>query len=582
MPAPILTIPIDDAAFQRYLKTFQKYQEAVKAQPEVWRGINAGVRDMAAAGAAVAEEIAAQTKLTKKAAEEEAKRETALEKARKAEEAANKARARADEAEGRRRKRAIEQVKEYSRGLAEATLNLGKWAAFGGGASLLGGALSFWGLDKFVEGVGQERRLSQGLGVSMGQRQGLGLNMQRYFDVNQTLETVANAQADPTQWGTFRMMGLNPQGKDPAALAGEAAIAARRMFLKDNQNLALAQAQGLTNIFSPDDLRRLAATPLKELQASIGQSAKFAKNNGLSDEIGRKWQDFTVKMDTAGLALKNKLVDRLTVLEQPLGKLIDGFSTLALQILTPVNLKLLGDGISTFAKYIGDGKFQADFKDLMENVSGLGHAISDALVMLGYKSPNAPVVGVSGASDDLFGGAKGSSGGMFKLHGGMRDTRDMVTQFKRWGWTGSQSAGLAANIEGESGGDPFSKGDVVNKRWTAYGLGQWHANRRADYTKLFGHTMESVTNRAQAMREQLEFMQWELTNKDSKEKGAGDALKRQVSAAGAAYVLVNQYERPKDKAGESRKRGARAAQIHIELNNQTGASVATTANAAAN
>jgi len=575
VPAPILTIPIDDAAFQRYLKTFAKYQEQLKSQPEMWKGINQSAAAMATVGAEVSAAIAAQADNTKRLMSEEEKREDALQKARKNEEAANKARVRADEAETRRRKRAIEQVKEYTRGLAEATVSLGKWAMFGGGASLAMGALSFWGLDRFVAGVGQERRAAQGVGVSMGQRQGLGLNMQRYFDVNQTLETVANAQADPAQWGVLRMMGLNPKGKDPAQLTNEAALAARSMFLKGNQNLALAQAQGLTQIFSPDDLRRLAATPLKELQASIATSNKFAKNNGLSDEVGRKWQDFTIKMDTAGLALKNKLIDRLSVLEPSLGKLTEAFTGLVLNILTPVNLKLLGDGISVFAKYIGDGKFQDDFKSLMENVSGLGRAISDALVMLGYKSPNAPVAGVTGASDDLFGGAKGSSGGMFKVHGDFNTTRDAVTQFKRWGWTGSQGAGVVANLEAESAMNPFAKGDGGK----AYGIAQWHPDRQANYKKLFGHSMQSVTNRAQALREQLEFVQWELTHS---EKAAGDALRKQTAAAAAAYVVSTQYERPKDRAGEARKRGHRAAAIHVQLNNQTGASVATSVNSAAN
>lgn len=580
MPAPILSIPLDDAAFQRFLKTFAKYQDALKTQPEMWKGINEGVGAVAAAGAAMTAEIVDSIKATSALAAEEQKREDAIKKARRADEEAEKAKRKADEAEVRRRKKAIEQVKEYSRGLAEAAVQMGKWALFGGGASIAAGALSFWGLDRFVAGVGQERRLSQGLGVSMGQRQGMGLNMQRYFDVNSTLETVANAQADPSQWGVLKMMGLDPRGKDPAQLTGEAAIAARRMFIGDKQNLALAQAQGLTQIFSPDDLRRLAATPLKELQASIGTSNRFAKNNGLSDEVGRKWQDFTIKMDTAGLAIKNKLVDRLTVLEQPLGKVIDSFSTLVLNVLTPMNLKGMADGIETFAKYIGDGRFQADFKHFIEDVSAVASKLAAALTWLGIiPDRNAP----AGNPTSVDQGGNWWNSTNPKDWGNPSGRRGGSSQavapvggfFKRMGWSTAQAAGVTANLDAESNLNPFAKGDGGH----AYGIGQWHEDRQARYSRLFGHSMQSVKDYRQALSEQLRFVQWELTHT---EKKAGDALKKEYAAAGAAYVISTQYERPKDRAGEARKRGHSAVAIELKLQNQTGASVATTTNSAAN
>lgn len=626
MPTPILKIPVDDAAFQRYLATFNKYQEQVAAQPEMWKGINEGMSALTLAGAAIAAEIAHQANETRSLAAEEKKREEAQRKAAKEKADADKDEADRDKQAAARRKHAIDQVKEYSKGLAEAAVNLGKWAIIGEGASLAAGALTFWGLDRFVAGVGEERRLSQGLGVSMGQRQGLGINMQRYFDVNSVLETVTNAQATPSSWGVFRMMGIDPNGKDTAQLTNEAAVAARRMFIADRGNLGLAGAQGLTQIFSPDDLRRLAATPEKDLRQSITDSAA---NAGLSDEVGRKWQQFNINLETAGLKLKNALIDRLTTLEGPLSDVLAAFTDLALRVLTKTNLDEIATGIEAFAKYIGSPKFQSDFKTFVDDIALIAQKMVDALVFLGViPDPKAPPphgatalsgpgtpggqddngvgpvgVGYRAGSDRSFGayaaygpvvgpllwtenqaadlayGALASgpsadlkaSGFSYTSKGEDKRDIDAAKFFMSKGWSPDQAAGIVGYMAGESSNSPNPAG--WNDHGEAFGAGQWHKPRQEMFKKLFGHDIQHST-----LGEQWAFLNWELSHTF---KSVGDRVKRDRDAYTAGGDVAQYLGLGRHPMRDRVTHGKAAAHVRVLIQNQTGSSVATTVNSAA-
>lgn len=639
MPAPILRIPIDDKAFQEFLKAFNKYQEQVHEQSEVWKDVNEVIGAIGASGAAISAEIARQNKelidylehtreldeANQKRAEEEKRR--AQEEVRRDKEAAHR-----DQEAIERRRKAIAQVREYSRAVADAAVGLGKWAVLGGGASVAAGALSLWGLDRVVAGVAGERRLSQGFGVSMGERQALGIGMQRYFDVNSVLENVANAQADPSQWALFRMMGIGTAGKTTAQVTQEAAVAAGRMFTADRGNLGLAQAQGLTSIFSPDDLRRLAAGYQSgELQQSVSQSNKIAAQVALRDDVGRKWQNFLIALDTASLRIKNTLIDKLTLLERngDLDRIITKFGDLATEVLDRIDFRKLGDDLDKFTKYVESPEFQSVMHTVARDIAAISQKMVDgldllakyimgpqfhsnivtfatdvelvakkieaALKLLGILPDTPPNPGGPAPSGIPNAGTAGLPSGRTGWAGlGMprgpgsfafehQAEQWAGSQLESWGWTENQAKGVLANLEGESNLNPFAKGDynLKTKQYDAYGIAQWHRDRQALYGSLFGHTMQSIKDPEQALREQLEFVQWELTSKDPRNhyKEAGDELRKLRSAFEAGYEVSMGYERPRGGAVTAAVRGAQAT-VSVEIRNQTGASVATTVNAA--
>jgi hypothetical protein len=129
-------------------------------------------------------------------------------------------------------------------------------------------------------------------------------------------------------------------------------------------------------------------------------------------------------------------------------------------------------------------------------------------------------------------------------------TKQAVAFFESKGWTHNQAAGVAASFKGESSFNSFAVGDGGH----AYGLGQWHEDRQAEFAKRFGHDIHGSS-----MEEQLEFAHYELTQ--GKEKAAGDALARTATAADAGAVVSARYERPADQYGEASRRAASAEAI---------------------
>lgn len=116
---------------------------------------------------------------------------------------------------------------------------------------------------------------------------------------------------------------------------------------------------------------------------------------------------------------------------------------------------------------------------------------------------------------------------------GTPSTADQVISFYMGkGWTREQATGIAANLKQESNFDPAAVGDGGK----AYGIGQWHPNRQADFKKQYGKEMQGSS-----LNEQLEFLQWEMLNT---EKAGGDKLRKTNSAQDAAEAVSRYIERP--------------------------------------
>lgn len=105
--------------------------------------------------------------------------------------------------------------------------------------------------------------------------------------------------------------------------------------------------------------------------------------------------------------------------------------------------------------------------------------------------------------------------------------------FIQQGWSKEQAAGLVANLQAESGQNlnPAALGDAGK----AYGIAQWHGPRQQQFQKEMGKPLKGSS-----LEDQLKFVQWELTNT---EKRAGQLLKNAKSAANAAAIVDQYYER---------------------------------------
>lgn len=99
------------------------------------------------------------------------------------------------------------------------------------------------------------------------------------------------------------------------------------------------------------------------------------------------------------------------------------------------------------------------------------------------------------------------------------------------GWTPEQSAGLVANLQAES----YDRIDPAAENGGAYGIAQWRGSRKRDFEQEMGMPL-----RGSGLMDQLKFVQWELNNKEAK---AGRLLKQATTAAEAAAIVDEFYER---------------------------------------
>jgi hypothetical protein len=135
--------------------------------------------------------------------------------------------------------------------------------------------------------------------------------------------------------------------------------------------------------------------------------------------------------------------------------------------------------------------------------------------------------------------------------GGSSISRAMA-YFQSVGWSRAQAAGLAANMQTESGMRTGAVGDTGQ----AYGLGQWHPDRQANFARWAGHDIRRSTE-----AEQLAFANYELTQ--GGERAAGRRLRGATTASEAGADVSRFYERPADVFGEMGKRGALANRIDM-------------------
>lgn len=121
--------------------------------------------------------------------------------------------------------------------------------------------------------------------------------------------------------------------------------------------------------------------------------------------------------------------------------------------------------------------------------------------------------------------------------------------FIQQGWAPEQAAGLVANLQAESGQniDPGAVGDGGK----AYGIAQWHGSRQQDFQRVMGRPINGSS-----LQDQLNFVQWELNNTESR---AAQALKNARTAEEAAAIIDQYYERSSGAARQ--KRIAQATQL---------------------
>lgn len=379
----IVDIDVNDDKFVAFLEKFKEYQAALEGLPEAWRVLAHGATD------ATKETAKAKTEgdLLAKAFSEGAsailsinsgleRLTDSLDRANKSQEDFNK--------KTRSSKGFLSDASKDAKSLAghirDATTSLLSWGGIVGLFSGVLGVGGLFGLNRLAATTGSQRFTSLGIGTSIGALDSTAINYQKALgNPTATLGAIRDSQMDLSKRWTFQAMGINNPDQDPAKLLPQMIRNARDIFVKNGSTLQGANAYGLTNFFSLDDLNRFKNMSDEEIDAMERRAQKDAKLLQITDQQARQWQDFNVQLDYSGQSIRNAFVRGLGPLTPQLSKLSDALAGAIDTVLQSPELGKwidgLAGGIERFGNYLASPEFTKDVGSFMSGIEKLGALI---------------------------------------------------------------------------------------------------------------------------------------------------------------------------------------------------------------
>lgn len=379
----IVDIDVNDDKFVAFLEKFKEYQAALEELPEAWRVLAHGATD------ATKETAKAKTEgdLLAKAFSDGAsailsinsgleRLTDSLDRANKSQEDFNK--------KTRSSKGFLSDASEDAKSLAghirDATTSLLSWGGIVGLFTGVLGVGGLFGLNRLAATTGSQRFTSLGIGTSIGALDSTAINYQKALgNPTGTLGAIRDSQMDLSKRWTFQAMGINNPDQDPAKLLPQLIRNARDIFVKNGSTLQGANAYGLTNLFSLDDLNRFKNMSDEEIDAMERRAQKDAKLLQITDQQARQWQDFNVQLDYSGQSIRNTFVRGLGPLTPQLSKLSDALAGAIDTVLQSPELGKwidgLAGGIERFGNYLASPEFTKDVDSFMAGIEKLGALI---------------------------------------------------------------------------------------------------------------------------------------------------------------------------------------------------------------
>lgn len=486
----VIEIDILDDKFKSFQQAFEKYQKAVKGMPADWQKVNTTLNNI----------DASQKKMNKSLSDNsKALKDVAF------------------------------QTGVIAKNLASSAISIAKWVA-------LGAIGSGFGLGGIAASANDYRRKAQGLGISTGDLRGANVTLSRYINPESTLGNIADIKADLTRQQILGRLG-GGANQSPAEMLPNLLRNAVSQFKQGGQTQQYAEAMGLTQVFTLEELRRLASLSEKELSDTIADYERIRNRLKVTDADSKAVQDFYVNLKLAGQEIETTLIKAIAPLSGQFSEI------------SKVITEQLTQSITEFANYLSSPEGKQALTDFFEGIKMIAEFIFTTF----------------GKVSDVKRGLTIAGNNIFR---GGNDTKSAMQYFIDQGLSKNQATGLVANLYAESGLNPNITGD----NGKAYGIAQWHPDRQAEFAKVFGHDIRKST-----MQEQLDFITYELTHKES----AALTQLQKSSTVGEAVKAGLSYERPDPSKYDANfsKRMEIASKIEVKVNNNTGGNAVATANA---
>ena len=537
----VIEIDVLDEKFQTFAKEFEKIKKALAQMPSDWNKANtSGEKGIKSVG-------------------------KSLQDAKKKQDDFNKSIKDGEQA----LKNIANVTSNIARNMANTAISFAKFLTLGA----VGGG---FGLGALASATSGQRRTAQGLGITTGQLRSAEVYGGRYINPIQTLGNLADIQSDITKQYLLNPLALgNTTGKSAGELLPDTLTSIRKLYKQFGGQRQVLESLGTTQIVDYESQRRLAGLSDKEFKEFIENLKKGNKAFETQDKVDKAFQDFWVKLKESSQKLQISLIEGLEKLPESLGKLSDSIADAIKIFLSNPNLKQwfedLGEGIKNFATYISSAEFKQDINSFIYGVKNLADSVVEALRFLGIlKRPAISQEEIDQEKKKLPWWVIGKESIAKSNIEEERNTQQKAYNFfKSKGYSENATIGILANLKAESD----YKTGTIGDQGKAYGLAQWHPDRQKLFEKQFGHSIYKSS-----LEEQLEFIDYELKNN---ERSSGRALSGATDIRGAVQAGIG-YERPADPVKALETRLAYANKIRVQVNNNAGADINTSANAIQN
>ncbi|HIA0779798.1 TPA: hypothetical protein ACWOXG_004649 [Salmonella enterica subsp. enterica] len=390
----IVEIDVQDEKFQSFLEKFNEYQKALGELPEQWRGAVHGLGEAAKETERVRDGTEGITKAFADGVAALASVNDGLDRLNGNLEKATKTQTEFNKKSGGARNflnKASKDAKSLAGHIKDATTSLLSWGTVLGLFSGLAGAGGLWGINHLAGNASAQRFTAMGLGTTAGGLNSTAVDFQKALgNPVGTLGAIRDAQLDLSKRWQFRAMGVDNPDRDPAELLPEMIKAARDIFVRNGSTQQGAEAYGLTNYFTLDDLNRFKKMSDEEIDAMAKQAQQDTRRLQLTDQQLRQWQDFNIQLDRSKVSIGNTFIRGLAPLAPELGKLSDAFSGAIETVLKSPELGKwidgLSDGIRRFGNYLASPEFQKDVEAFISGVERLGRVIGKVIDWISGKS----------------------------------------------------------------------------------------------------------------------------------------------------------------------------------------------------
>lgn len=379
----IVDIDVNDDKFVAFMEKFKEYQAALEELPEAWRGLAHGATDATKETAKAKAEGDLLAKAFSEGASAILSINSGLERLTDSMDRANKSQEDFNK-KTRSSKGFLSDATKDAKSLAghirDATTSLLSWGGIFGLFTGVLGVGGLFGLNRLAATTGSQRFTSLGIGTSIGALDSTAINYQKALgNPTGTLGAIRDSQMDLSKRWQFQALGINNPDQDPAKLLPQLIRNARDIFVKNGSTLQGANAYGLTNFFSLDDLNRFKNMSDEEIDAMERRAQKDAKLLQITDQQARQWQDFNVQLDYSGQSIRNTFVRGLGPLTPQLSKLSDALAGAIDTVLQSPELGKwidgLAGGIERFGNYLASPEFTKDVDSFMAGIEKLGALI---------------------------------------------------------------------------------------------------------------------------------------------------------------------------------------------------------------